>query len=955
MHHIVSDGWSMGVLIRELGELYAASQEKRPAVLPPLPIQYADFAIWQHGWLRGEALESLLDWWRRELAGAPRTLELPTDRPRPPVQTFRGAGVPFALPAALAGALRELGRREGATPFMVLLAGLHVLLGRWCGQRDVLVGAPVANRTRAETEPLIGFFVNTLIHRGRLGGRPSFQAFLARVRASSLAAFAHQDLPFERLVEDLGVERNRNRTPLYQILFVLQNAPAGPLRLPGLTLEDIPLAVETAKTDLLLSLSEDPAGGGFFGTWEHNTDLFDPATVQRLGRSLAVLLGGAVDNPDAPTAALPLLPDAERRQVLVDWNRTATAWPRDASLGGLFVEQAARLPGAVALVSHQGEEITWAELERRSARVARRLRALGVRLDERVGLLADRSPDVIAALLGIVRAGGAYLPLDPIFPPERLAWMLADGGVRWLLTDGRLLADLGPQELPAGLQVLSLDEALAPGEPSGDQDVPLPTVPAEALAYVMYTSGSTGTPKGVAVTHRNVIRLVRGADYADLGPEQVWLQSAPISFDASTLEIWAPLLNGGRLALRDAGRASLDGLARSIARHGVTSLWLTAGLFHQMVDDRLEAFRPLRQLLAGGDVLSPEHAHRVREALPDLALIDGYGPTEGTTFTCCHRVTGAEPAGASVPIGRPIANARVYVVDEELRPVPPGVAGELYAAGDGLVRGYLGKPDLTAERFVPDPFSGEPGERLYRTGDQVRWLADGALEFLGRLDGQVKIRGFRVESGEVEAALARHPAVRQAAVVARDGVGGKVLSGYVTLSAPLPSPPGAELQRFLREWLPEPMIPTAWAVLDELPLTPNGKVDRRALPAPELPRERRNRGRREPRSPLEREVVEICAEVLGLEMVWLDDNFFDLGGHSLLATQLVARLGDRLRMEIPLSLLFDAKSLGDLADRITEQELAQVDDTEMALLLEEIEELSPEEMRELLSGAREPG
>jgi len=954
MHHIVSDGWSMGVLIRELGELYTASQEKRPAMLPPLPIQYADFAIWQHGWLRGEALESLLDWWRRELAGAPRTLDLPTDRPRPPVQTFRGAGVPFVLPAALAEALHELGRREGATPFMVLLAGLHVLLGRWCGQRDLLVGAPVANRTRAETEPLIGFFVNTLIHRGRLGGRPSFQSFLARVRASSLAALAHQDLPFERLVEDLGVERSRNRTPLCQILFVLQNAPAGPLRLPGLTLEDIPFASETAKTDLLLSLSENAEGGGFFGSWEHNTDLFDPATVQRLGRSFAVLLGGATADPGVPIAELPLLPEEERRQVLVDWNRTATAWPRDASLGDLFVEQAARTPGAVALVSDEGKETTWAELEQRSARIARRLRALGVRLDERVGLLADRSPDLITGLLGVVRAGGAYLPLDPIFPPERLAWMLADGGVRWLLTDGRLLADL-VEALPAGLQILSLDEALAPGEPPGDQDAPLPAVPGEALAYVMYTSGSTGTPKGVAVTHRNVIRLVRGTDYADLGPEQVWLQSAPISFDASTLEIWAPLLNGGRLALRDAGRASLDGLARSIVRHGVTSLWLTAGLFHQMVDDRLEALRPLRQLLAGGDVLSPEHAHRMWEALPDLALIDGYGPTEGTTFTCCHRVAGTEPAGAPISIGRPIANARAYVVDEELRPVPIGVAGELYAGGEGLARGYLGRPDLTAERFLPDPFSGETGERLYRTGDQVRWLADGTLEFLGRLDGQVKIRGFRVESGEVEAALARHPAVRQAAVVARDGVGGKVLTGYVTLSEPLPSPPGPELQRFLREWLPEPMVPTAWAVLDELPLTPNGKVDRRALPAPELQRERRERGRREPRTPLEREVAEICAEVLGLERVWLDDNFFDLGGHSLLATQLVARLGDRLRMEIPLGLLFDAKNLGDLADRITEQELARVDDAEMALLLGEIEELSPEEMRELLSGAREPG
>jgi amino acid adenylation domain-containing protein len=958
MHHIVSDGWSMGVLVRELGALYAAARAGQTAVLAPLPIQYADFALWQNLWLRGEALESLLGWWRRELEGAPQILDLPTDRPRPPVQTFRGAGEPFALPAGLSAALRELGRREGATPFMVLLAGLQVLLGRRAGQRDLLLGAPVAHRTRAETEPLIGFFVNTLIHRGRLGGDPPFRTFLARVRASSLGAFGHQDLPFERLVEELGAERHRDRTPLYQVLFVLQNAPAAPLCLPGLTLEDIPLAAEAAKTDLLLSLFENPGSGALFGAWEYNTDLFETATIRRLGQSFTALLGGIAADPDLPIGALPLMSGEERHQVLVEWNSTAAAFPRQSSLGELFMEQAARTPAAAALVSDAGETTTWDELERRSARVACHLRTLGVELDERVALVADRSPDLIAGLLGIVRAGGAYLPLDSIHPPERLAWMIADGGARRLLTDGRLLATLPPGTLPSGLQVLSLGAALAGGAPDL-AEMPLPTVPAEALACVMYTSGSTGTPKGVAVTHRNVIRLVRGAGYADLGPEQVWLQSAPIAFDASTLEIWVPLLQGGRLALRPEGRASLDGLARSIARHGVTSLWLTAGLFHHMVDDRLEALRPLRQLLAGGDVLSPDHARRLLDALPGLVLIDGYGPTEGTTFTCCHRLTGVEItgaglAGAPVPIGRPIANARVYVLDTDLQPVPPGAAGELYVGGDGVARGYLGKPDLTAERFVPDPWSGQPGERLYRTGDRVRWREDGVLDFLGRLDGQVKIRGFRVESGGVEAALARHPAVRQAAVVARDGVGGKILTAWVTLSEPLPSPV-SEIQLFLREWLPEPMIPTAWVFLDELPLTANGKVDRRALPAHEATHERRDRGQNEPRTPLERDIVDICSEVLGVERVGLHDNFFALGGHSLLAAQLAARLSDRLQMEIPLSLLFDAEDLGDLAERITMQELARVDEADMGALLDEIQDISPEEMRELLAAAKENG
>ncbi len=952
MHHIIGDGWSLGVLVRELGELYAAFREGRPAALPPLPVQYADFAVWQNRWLEREA-DALLGWWRQELEGAPQVLDLPADRPRPPVQTFRGAEERHALPADLAAVLRELGRREGTTQFMVLLAAFHVLLGRWSGQRDLLVGAPVANRTRAKTEPLIGFFVNTLVHRGRLGEAPSFRELLARVRTSALGAFAHQDLPFERLVEELCVERCRSRTPLYQVLFALQNAPAAPLRLPGLTLQEIPLATGTARTDLVLSLAE-ATDGGLFSAWEHNIDLFDDATIRRLARSFTVLLEGIAADPGTPVTALPVMAYEERHQVLVDWNRTAAAYPRQASLGDLFVEQACRMPTAVALVSDEGET-TWGELERRSARVARHLLSLGVQAEERVGLIAGRSPDLIAALLGIVRAGGAYLPLDPSHPPERLSWMLEDASARRLLADRRL-----PAGLPPGLDLLSLDDALAPGEP----DVPLPAVPAEALAYVMYTSGSTGTPKGVAVTHRNVVRLVRGSDFADLGPEQVWLQAAPPSFDASTLEIWAPLLNGGRLALPPAGRTSLDDLARAIDRHGVTSLWLTAGLFHQMVDERLQALRPLRQLLAGGDIVSPDHARRLLAALPGLALIDGYGPTEGTTFTCCHRVTGAEPIGSPVPIGRPIANARVFVLDDDLQPVPIGVAGELYAGGDGLARGYLGRPDLTAERFVPDPFGDQTdrtnqtdrsdrGGRLYRTGDLARWLPSGEIELLGRLDGQVKIRGFRVETGEVEAVLARHPAVRQAAVAARGEVGGKTLAAYLTLTTPL-SPPLADLQAFLRERLPEPMIPAAWVVMDELPLTPNGKVDRRVLPAPEMMRERGDR-RAEPRTPLERDILAVCSEILGVEEIGLADNFFDLGGHSLLATRFLARLGDRLHMEIPLSLVFDAKDLADLAERITARELARIDDSVMDSLLGEIRDLSAEEMRALLSRVGEPG
>jgi amino acid adenylation domain-containing protein len=956
MHHIVSDGWSTGVMIRELGELYAAVRAGRPAALPALPVQYADYAVWQNGRLQGEILDALLAWWRTELAGAPHVLALPTDRPRPPVQTFRGADEPFALPADLAVALGGLGRQEGATPFMLLLAGLHILLGRWSGQDDLLVGAPVANRTRGETEPLIGYFVNTLVHRGRLGGGPSFRELLVRVRDSALGAFARQDLPFEHLVDELGAERTRNRTPLYQVLFALQNAPAGALRLPGLALEEVPLGAETAKTDLLLSLAEMPPGtdgaGELRGTWEYATDLFDPATIRRLGRSLTVLLTAAAASPETPVADLPLLAPEETAELLVDRNRTGTDFPRDASLGGLFVATAARTPAAVAVTSDEGD-LTYEELEQRSASVAHRLLALGLAREERVGLIAHRSPDLIAALLGIVRAGGAYLPLDPAYPPERLAWMLHDAGARLLLADRRLLDVLPPGTLPPDLRVLPLDEAVS-GDGRGDGEV----LPSDSLAYVMYTSGSTGTPKGVAVTHRNVVRLVRGTDYADMGADQTWLQLAPVSFDASTLEIWAPLLNGGRLALPPPGRVSLDDLAGAIERHGVTSLWLTAGLFHQMVDHRPAALRPLRQLLAGGDIVSAQHARRLLEAAPGLVLIDGYGPTEGTTFTCCHPMTDPRQVADPVPIGKPIANARVYVLDRNRKPVPPGVTGELYLGGGGLARGYLGRPDLTAERFVPDPFGPlQAGGRLYHTGDRVRWITAGGadiLEFLGREagDGQVKIRGQRVEIGEIEATLAALPELRDAVVAVRQDAAGKALTGYVVPAEDAPADLPAHLQRALRDRLPDAMIPTAWVVLDALPLTPNGKVDRRALPEPGAAGAVPRTGYLAPRTPLEETIVQTCAELLGLDpaRVGIRDNFFALGGHSLLATQLVVLLKDRLGVAVSLRLLFDTPNLMALAEQITESELAAADDQDLAALLDELEDLSPEERQALLAG-----
>jgi amino acid adenylation domain-containing protein len=963
IHHIVSDAWSMGVLVSELTALYAGEE------LPPLPVQAADHAVWQRAWLGGGELDRQLGFWRDHLAGAPAHLDLPADRPRPPVQSLRGGRVPVALPADLSGGLSALARSGGATVYMAVLAAWDALLSRLSGQRDVVVGTAVANRDRPELERLIGFFVNTLALRVDLSGDPAFGELVERGRRTVLDAFAHRDLPFEKLVEEMHPARDRSRQPVFQGMLTFQNVPPGTSGVEGLALTPLEVEADTAKLDLTLSLYEE--GGRIQGTLEYASDLFERATAERWVGHFQTLIGGAVAAPAARLSELPLLSAAERAQLLEAWNRTAADFPREATVHGLFAEQAARTPRAVAAV-HGEQSLTYGELARRAERLARRLLALGVAPEERVGLCAGRSLGMITALLGILEAGAAYLPLDPSYPPERLAWMLADAGATVLLAERRLLAEVLTKAGGSlgSLRVLWLEDLEgSEGHPEGesragriwagegsalpdpsaraslqdDSGVPLPQVPATSLAYVMYTSGSTGTPKGVAVTHRNVVRLVRlvrGADYAEMGPEQTWLQFAPVSFDAATLEIWAPLLNGGRLALFPGERASLDDLGAAIGRYGITSLWLTAGLFHQMVDHNLEALRPLRQLLAGGDVVSAVQARRALEALPGLTLLDGYGPTEGTTFTCTYRMTDPRQVGAAVPIGSPVANARVYAVDDGVRPVPVGVAGELWIGGEGLARGYLGRPDLTAERFVPDPF-GAAGERLYRTGDRVRFRPDGALEFLGRLDGdgQVKIRGFRIETGEIEAALESHPAVRQAAVLARGGeAGSRELVACVVPAEPVGAEP-AELQRFLRTRLPEPMIPAAWIFPEALPLTPNGKVDRRALAglAGEV---RAGAAYVAPRTPLEEHLVAACAQVLGLdpEKVSVRDNFFDLGGHSLLATQLLAQLRLEWSLEIPLQLLFDTASLADLAERITEQELAAVDPELLQAMLAEMGE-----------------
>ncbi|MEA2693900.1 MAG: hypothetical protein QOJ16_3287, partial [Acidobacteriota bacterium] len=725
------------------------------------------------------------------------------------------------------------------------------------------------------------------------GARTSFGALIAAVRETTLGAYAHQDVPFEKLVEALAPGRSLGHAPLFQVVLALQNAPLGPLTLPGLRMEPLTNPGGTAKFDLTLSLI--PGSSGLAGGLEYATDLFDRTTILRWAGAFERLLTGAVATPEGLLSELPLLSPAERQQIQ-EWRGERSRYPRESTLPDLFAEQAANAPDAVALVGGE-ESLSYGELAARVLRLAARLRGLGVGPEVPVGLFLERSPAMVVATLAVLEAGGAYVPLDPGHPAERLAGLLAATEVPVLLTQEQLLGRL--PDHAAWVVLLDRGGRSAPApEPLSAAARPA----AESLAYVMFTSGSTGAPKGVAVTHRGVVRLVRGAGYARFGPEEVFLQLAPAAFDAATFEIWGALLNGGRLVIPAHGALSLAEIGETLGRHGVTTLWLTAGLFHEMVERNLAGLTSVRQLLAGGDALSPVLVERAVKGLPGTRLINGYGPTEGTTFTCCERVE-AGFSGPAVPIGRAIANTEVAVVDGEGRAVPVEVAGELVAGGDGLARGYWGRPDLTAERFTPDPLSGRAGALVYRTGDRARFRADGRLEFLGRLDRQVKIRGFRIEPGEVEAALAAHPAVRQAVVVVReDRPGERRLVAYVVGAA------GVDLKGYLRERLPEPMVPAVFVSLPALPLTANGKVDRQALPAPEAPVGGQERP---PRTPAEEVMAGLWAEVLGIAAGGIAgrDGFFDLGGHSLLATRLVSKVREAFGVEMPLKAVFESPTL----------------------------------------------
>jgi len=899
MHHIVSDGWSMSILVRELAAFYEESSGGRPAALPELPIQYADFARWQREWLRGEALEKRLAYWRKQLSSLP-VLELPTDHPRPPAQSFRGARHSISLSKKLTAALKELSQREGATLYMTLLAAFQTLLMRYTGQEDVAVGSPIAGRNRAEIEGLIGFFVNTLVLRTDLSGDPSFRELLARVREVALGAYDHQDLPFEKLVEELQPQRDLGHNPLFQVLFALQNAPASSFELAGL--KAIPLSLEgkTARFDLEVYLWEKP--DGLTCTFVYATDLFDSGTILRMMGHYQTLLEEVVRDANLPVWKLAILPEAERRQVLEEWNETAKEYPFGKTVHGLFEDQVERASEAEAVVFGK-ERLTYGQLNERANRLARFLEKLGVGPGALVGLCVERSLEMVVSLLGILKAGGAYVPLDPSYPRERLRFMLEDAGARVVLTQESLSG-----VLPRGdFQFVKLDADRGEIEREIGENLERRGA-SNDLAYVIYTSGSTGVPKGVAIEHHSTVALLAWARqlFSDAELAGV-LASTSICFDLSVFELFAPLVWGGKvilaqnaLELRDLPAAGEVRLINTVP--SAMAELLRMGDLPESVETVNLAGEPLAAALVR-EILRRGRVRRV---------FDLYGPTEDTTYSTCAPRSGE----GAVTIGRPIANKRVYILDAHLQPMPIGVPGDLYVAGAGVARGYLNRPELTSEKFLADPF--HPGERMYRTGDRGRFLPDGNVQFLGRLDHQVKIRGYRIEIGEIEEALARHSEVRDSAVAARqEESGDKRLVGYVVPrdGASISVTP---LREFLKKTLPDYMIPSAFVFLDALPLTPNGKVDRAALPAPEQTRPGLEDAFVAPRNAVEQTVARIWGQVLGLDEVGVHDNFFELGGHSLLATLVFARLQKAFPVAPPLRALFEKPTVAELSGTIEE-------------------------------------
>lgn len=928
MHHIICDDWSMGVLIRELGTLYAAFAQNQPSPLLELPLQYADFAHWQREWLQGEVLQTQLAYWREQLNGI-SILHLPTDKPRPAIQSYRGATQFLELPKKLIDALEKLSQQEGVTLFMTLLATFQTLLYRYTHQEDIAVGSPIANRNHSEIEGIIGFFVNSLVLHSNLSENPTFRELLGRVREVTLGAYSHQDLPFEKLVEELHPERNLSHHPLFQVVFGFQNAPMSALELPGLVPSFINIDLKKTRFDLELHLwkcSEDFRslwGGnweyseGFRGVIVYNTDLFDRATINQMVEHFKTLLSAIVANPEERITNLPLLSEVELHQVLVEWNNTQADYPQDKCIHQLFEEKVQQYPDSIA-VNFANKQLTYQELNNCSNKLAHHLEKIGVGSEVLVGICILQSIEMIIGLLGILKAGGAYVPLDPSYPEERLNFMLEDAQVSVLLTQENLLKHFTGFSNP----IISIDKdwKIITQEKEDNLKSDLNS---DNLAYIIYTSGSTGKPKGVAVPHKAVNRLVCNTNYIKLSPSDKIAQASNASFDAATFEIWGALLNGAQLVgISKDVTISPHELALQLREKGINVLFLTSALFQQIVRDVPQAFATLKYFLFGGETVDTRWIKKILQSGTPKHLIHVYGPTENTTFSSYYCVEEL-PSAISLPIGIPITNTQIYILDTYLQLVPIGITGELYMGGEGLAREYLNCTELTAKNFITHPFSNKPKARLYKTGDLARYLPDGNIEFLGRIDNQVKIRGFRIELSEIEAVLSQHPAVKETIVIAGEDVpDDKYLVAYIVLKQeqiPMEDVQSfaSLLRQFLKEKLPEYMVPRAYMVLKSLPLTANGKVDRHALPIPETITFH-NLDYVAPRSQVEELLAQIWAKVLGKEQVGVHDNFFELGGHSLLATQLTSRIRDTFQIDLPVRNLFEAPTVEQLAKYISD-------------------------------------
>ena len=917
LHHMILDGTLYEIFLPELHTLYEAFSNGKPSPLAPLPVQYADFAVWQRERLQPHTLTEQLAYWKKQLANAPATLELSVDRPSPQIQSYRGAKLAFTLSKEVSDNLKALSRREGVTLYMTLQAAFQILLYRYTGQSDMLIGTTSTARKPREIQGLIGLFLNTLVLCANLEGNPTFRELLGRVREVVLDAHGHPDLPFEYLVKELQPERNVGETPLVRVMFSLE-APL-PVLPAGWTVSQTEVHTNTAKFDL--SIAHDDRPEGLTGWLEYSTDLFDEATIKRMIGYWQTLLEGITRAPEQRVARLPFLTEEEQRLLLVEWNNTSVLYPDDKSVHQLFEEQVERTPGAIALYfkdQERDQELTYRDLNAQANRLAHHLRQLGVDTAARVGICMERSMKMVIGILGILKAGGTYVPIDPSYPSTRQEFMLQDAQVKVLLTSEQFANLFSLQDL----QVVCLDTDWQPISQQSSQNL-ICEATGDNLAYIMYTSGSTGMPKGVEIRHRSIARLVFGVEYAHLDATQKFLHMAPISFDASTFELWGALLHGASCVLFPDLLPTPRALASIISKHNVTIVWLTASLFNMVIDEAPEALRGVQQVLTGGEALSVAHVRRALALLPSTQIINGYGPTECTTFACCYPIPRQIGEDArSIPIGRPISNTEAYILDASLNPVPVGVTGELYLGGDGLARGYLNRPELTREKFIPHPFrkskSKTPETYLYKTGDLVRYLADGTIEFIGRIDHQVKLRGFRVEPGEVEVALGSHPGVREAIVIVhKDRRGEKSLVSYVTVRQGL-DVSFDELRQYLQERLPAYMIPSAFVLLDALPLTPNGKVDRNALPDPEAIYAATSDSVVAPKSMEQQVLLQIWEDLLEAWPIGINDNFFLLGGNSLLATRLVHRIELAFQKKVPLSKLIVNPTIESLADALYE-------------------------------------